>query len=87
MPVIGGFAEWLFVTVVLVIAVLAWLVRGRPQYPGPRLVGKDDEIDQEELEEAEREVREWDADLRPEDDIPGDDWGPGTARPKPPARL
>jgi hypothetical protein len=87
MPVIGGVAEWLFVTVVLVIAVIAWLVRGRPRYPGPRLVGKRDDIDMEELEEAERELRELSADHRPDDDITGDDWGPGTARPKPPVRL
>jgi hypothetical protein len=87
MPLIGGLAEGLLVAVVLVAAVIVWLARGRRRYPGPRLVGGSDEIDREELEQAEREVRELDAGQRPEDDVPGDDWGPGTARPRPPVRL
>lgn len=87
MPIIGGLAEGLIVAVALVAAVIAWLVRGRRRYRGPRLVGGDDGIDREELEEAEREVRDLGLDHRPEDDVTGDDWGPGTARPKPPMRL
>jgi hypothetical protein len=87
MPLIGGFTEWLFVTLILVVAVIAWLVRGRPRYPGPRLLGKADEIDLDELEEAEREVRELDARQHPDEDVSGDDWGPGAARPRPPVRL
>jgi hypothetical protein len=87
MPVIGGLTEGLLVAVALVAAVIVWLARGRRRYPGPRLVGEDEGIDREELEQAEREVRDLDLDQRPEDDVPGDDWGPGTARPKPPMRL
>lgn len=87
MPFVGGLAEGLFVALALVVAVIVWLVRGRRRYPGPRLVGGTDRIDRAELEEAERQVRELDADHRSDDDVPGDDWGPGTARPKPPMRL
>jgi hypothetical protein len=44
----------------------------------------DDGIDHEELEQAEREVKDLRQDVRgrPLDDVVGDDWGPGT--PKPP---
>jgi len=50
--------------------------------PSPRAV--DPDIDQAALEEAEREVRDLETDVRgrPLDDAVGDDWGPGT--PKPP---
>jgi hypothetical protein len=41
----------------------------------------DDEIDYETLEQAEREVRDLDADATPEDGFAGDDWGPGTRKP------
>jgi len=64
------------------VALVAWLVRAlatprRPPAPG--------EIDLAELEAAEREVRDLDATLRPDDEVPGSDWGPGT--PRPPTRL
>jgi len=36
-------------------------------------------VDDEELGSAEREVRDLDADQRPEDGWEGDDWGPGAA--------
>ena len=39
------------------------------------------EIDYEELEAAEREVRDIDIDALPGEDQPGDDWGPGTGSP------
>lgn len=42
-----------------------------------------DDIDWEELEKAEDEVRDIDPQARPEDGFEGDDWGPGTA-PRPP---
>ncbi len=42
-----------------------------------------DDIDWEELERAEDEVRGVDPTEKPEDGFEGDDWGPGTA-PKPP---
>lgn len=43
----------------------------------------DDEIDREELERAEEEVRDLDVNARPQDGFEGDDWGPGAPR-KPP---
>ncbi len=44
-----------------------------------------DDIDWDELEKAEDEVREIDPEARPEDGFEGDDWGPGTVKtPKPP---
>jgi hypothetical protein len=47
----------------------------------------DDGIDRDELEAAEREVRELESGQRPEDGFEGDDWGPGASRPRPPVRL
>jgi hypothetical protein len=76
--------EVLLIAAVLVLALGMWL-RRRRQYPGPRLYG-DEGIDREELEQAEREVRQLDPDP-PGEDRPGDDWGPGAARPRPPVRL
>lgn len=84
MPLVGGPIEVLLIAAALVLALVGWLRRGRP-YPGPRLHG-DEGIDREELEEAERDVRELDPEP-PGDDRPGDDWGPGAARPRPPVRL
>jgi hypothetical protein len=40
----------------------------------------DDDIDRDELERAEREVRDLDAMQRPDEGFEGDDWGPGAAR-------
>ena len=85
MPVIGGPVSAIFIAAVLLVGVVLWLVRER-RYPGPRLHGKDD-IDREELEAAEREVRELEAGTLPDEERPGDDWGPGTGRPRPPTRL
>jgi hypothetical protein len=84
MPLISGPVQTLLVAAVAIIALLLWLRRDR-RYPGPRLA--DDEIDREELEAAEREVRDLDARARPQDGFPGDDWGPGASRPRPPERL
>ena len=84
MPFVGGPVGVLLVGAVLLLALAAWLLRDR-RYPGPRLHG-DHGIDREELGEAELEVR----DLHPPppgEDHPGDDWGPGAARPRPPVRL
>ena len=85
MPLITGPLGTLLVAFAALIALVIWLRRDR-SYPGPRLHGQE-EIDREELEEAEREVRELDARHRPEDGFLGDDWGPGAGRPRPPERL
>jgi hypothetical protein len=70
----------------VIVAVILWLRRDR-SYPGPRLDSADEGIDREELEQAEREVRDLEAQQRPEDGFLGDDWGPGAGRPRPPERL
>jgi hypothetical protein len=85
MPIISGPFGTLLIAFVAIIALVLWLRRDR-SYPGPRL--HDDEgIDREELERAEREVRDLEPGHRPEDGFEGDDWGPGAGRPRPPVRL
>ena len=84
-----AFVSWpvgtLLIALAVVISLVLWLRRDR-NYPGPRL--EDEEgIDREELEAAEREVRDLDSSQRPEDGFAGDDWGPGASRPRPPERL
>ena len=85
MPLIGSPVPAIFLALVLVVGVVLWLLRDR-RYPGPRLHGEDG-IDREELEAAEREVRELETGAFPDEDRPGDDWGPGRGRPRPPTRL
>lgn len=85
MPFFAGPVPTLLVVAVLIVALVLWLLRDR-RHPGPRLYGTDG-IDQEELEEAEREVRELEAGRGPDEETLGDDWGPGTGRPRPPTRL
>ena len=75
----------LLVAAAALIALVLWLRRDRG-YPGPRRT-EGDEIDREELEAAEREVRDLDPKALPEDGFVGDDWGPGATRPRPPERL
>ena len=75
----------LLVAAVALMALVMWLRRDR-SYPGPRRT-EGDEIDREELEAAEREVRDLDPKSLPEDGFLGDDWGPGATRPRPPERL
>ena len=85
MEFIGGPIGGLLIAAVLAVAVVLWLRRDR-RHPGPRLHGESG-IDREELEEAEREVRDLPPPPPGENDRPGDDWGPGAARPRPPVRL
>lgn len=85
MPFFTGPVPAVLLTGVLLVALVLWLLRAR-RHPGPRLHGGDG-IDREELEEAEREVRELEAGHLPEEGRLGDDWGPGTGRPRPPTRL
>jgi hypothetical protein len=85
MPFFAGPVPAVLLAVVLLVALVLWLLRDR-RHPGPRLHGEDG-IDQEELEEAEREVRKLEAGATPDEARLGDDWGPGTGRPRPPTRL
>jgi hypothetical protein len=85
-PMISGPVGILLLAVALVVGLVVWLRRGR-RYPGLRLHGADPEIDHEELEEAEREVRDLKATQHPDQGFLGDDWGPGAGRPRPPERL
>lgn len=85
MPLISGPVGTLLVAFAAIITLVLWLRRDR-NYPGPRLHG-DEGIDREELEQAEREVRELETHQRPDEHFLGDDWGPGAGRPRPPERL
>jgi len=85
MPFFAGPVPAVLLAGVLIVALALWLLRDR-RYPGPRLHDAD-EIDREELEEAERDVRELEAGRTPDEERLGDDWGPGTGRPRPPTRL
>ncbi|MEO8295535.1 MAG: hypothetical protein ABI613_08480 [Gemmatimonadota bacterium] len=70
--------------------VLVWLLAGRHTAPHEQTPGSE-ERDYESLEaaaelrEAEEEVRNLDASAQPGDEQPGDDWGPGTSRPRVPS--
>jgi hypothetical protein len=85
MPIITEPMGTLLIALAAVAALLLWLRKGR-KYPGPRLHG-DAGIDYQELEEAEREVRDLESHQKPEEGFLGDDWGPGAGRPRPPERL
>lgn len=81
MPIITEPVGTLIVAFAAIVALVLWLRRDRA-HPGPRLLSDDDDgIDREELEAAEREVRDLESRQRPEDGFSGDDWGPGAARP------
>jgi hypothetical protein len=84
MPLFTGPVGTLLIACAAIITLVLWLRRDR-HYPGPRLLG-DEGIDREELERAEREVRELNQHQDPEDGYTPD-WGPGTSRPRPPERL
>ena len=85
MPLISGPVGTLLIAFAAIVTLVLWLLRDR-SYPGPRLHGEEG-IDREELEQAEREVRDLGTQQRPEDGFLNDDWGPGASRPRPPERL
>jgi hypothetical protein len=66
------------VVVVFLVAFIAWLVLPSLRR---RSTETDEPVDREELEAAEREVRDLGIEQRPEDGWRGDDWGPGAAKP------
>jgi hypothetical protein len=66
---------------VLLAAVGAWMLRPRRRPAAePWESGRPEPPDRAELEAAEREVRERPAALPPDEELPGDDWGPGVPR-------
>jgi beta-lactam-binding protein with PASTA domain len=74
------------VIAIVVVAVMAsflvWLLFGRsaaPVLPDEDLSYEEKEA-ADELREAEEEVRDRESDAQPDEERPGDDWGPGTAR-------
>lgn len=69
------------VGVILLIGRQAGETHGDERHARKAARDADDEIDYETLEQAEREVRDLDADAKPEDGFAGDDWGPGTRKP------
>lgn len=68
----------------LLAGVLLWLLRGRTAVASPPAPTRDrsyEEIEAaDELRQAEEEVRERESSAQPDDEEPGDDWGPGTPR-------
>ena len=84
MPLVTGPVGTLLVALTALVALVLWIRRDRT-YPGPRLDSDDDGIDREELDAAEREVRDLNSGQRPDEEFPGNDWGPGS--PRPPERL
>lgn len=78
MPILGPIGT-LLIAIAAIVALVLWLRRDR-RHPGPRLQSEGDGIDHEQLEQAEREVRELRSTQRPDEDFPEDDWGPGAAK-------
>lgn len=74
---------WLAPLAVLVAVVAVFVTRSRTPRTPEIAPDEDDAIDEATLEQAEREVREMEGDVRgaPTDDVVGDDWGPGSSRP------
>ncbi len=69
------------------LALAGWLIRRGEHSEYRQQDRPPDDVDWDALEEAEREVQSWDSTIRPEDEAPGADWGPGTGRPRPPELL
>jgi hypothetical protein len=72
----------LIAALIVISAFVLWLVRKAPRSVSPARPTGGDGIDHEELEAAEREVRDLGTMQQPEDEVEGDDWGPGVARPR-----
>lgn len=72
---------------VAAIAFFVWMARRGERTGTWRPRPRTDDIDYAELEAAEREVRDLGATVRPEDEVTGGDWGPGSPRPRPPELL
>jgi hypothetical protein len=66
-------------TVCLLIGIAVWLFNPKTK-PAPEPGEEREPVDRDELEAAEREVRDLDLHQRPDDGFQGDDWGPGTAK-------
>ncbi|HEU4829328.1 MAG TPA: hypothetical protein VFT04_09035 [Gemmatimonadales bacterium] len=77
----------LILGIAAVIAFALWLSRRNEQAGTWRPAPRTDDIDYAELEAAEREVRDLGATARPDDEVIGGDWGPGTSKPRPPELL
>lgn len=84
MPIISGPVETLLVSFAAIVSLVLWLRQDRV-YPGPRLESDDHGIDTEQLEQAEREVRDLRSHQIPDEPIEGNGWGSGA--PSPPERL
>jgi hypothetical protein len=67
----------------LLAGVLFWFFRGRTVTVATGDAGDlnyEEKEAAEELRAAEDEVRDHESGAQPEEETPGDDWGPGTAR-------
>ena len=62
-----------------VVAILYWIARRREGVNSRHRSGHQD-VDRDVLEQAEREVRDLDTGVNPDDGFEGDDWGPGAAK-------
>jgi hypothetical protein len=62
------------------VALIAWIIGRARARPVPRVR---EPVDLDELEAAENEVRDLGASVGPDDDVVGDDWGPGASRRSP----
>lgn len=80
----------LIVAAILVVMVIAWRIQPKQTYTpdpdDPLDDGSVAPIDRAELERAEREVRQWGATARPDEERPEDDWGPGSGGGRPAPR-
>ena len=68
---------WFLWVVLLTVGVIAWIARSRRRSRGSESLA---ELDRQELDEAEEEVRRLDLHQRPDEGWEGDDWGPGAPK-------